>query len=804
MPGLPVQRTTFVGREAELAEMLRVAQGTRLLTLTGPAGVGKTRLAIEAARRMGETEIDSLCFVDLAPISEPELIEQAIIAALDGHQDPEREGMEIIAGLVGPKSLLLLDNCEHLINPVARLADALLREIPGAFILATSREPLDIAGEARYTVPPLIEEQSVRLFIERATRILPGFAPSAQAKATLSQLCRSLDGLPLAIELAAARVGQMSVEEIVSRLDNRFTLLTRSSHMVVPRHQTLESAIGWSYGLLEGEERPAFACLSVFAGGFEANAALEVAGCGFDILGRLVDKSMVAIDSGVNGRTRYRLLESLRQYSRQRLEKDGNTALARRRHFKYFAALASEGAGDLRGPRQAHWIDRLNEELANLRLALEWSETEDPGEGLAMAVDLIWFWRRGRAAEGRLWLLRLLAAGPSPRAHTRAAAVTAAADLAFLEGHRATAAHEADQALELWQQLDDPAGISSTLITKARSGTDSPPDQRSGRASTNALAEWRPLLLEALTAAKNSGDKSLVAESLMWLGQAESIGGRQEEARAHLQEAVTIAGVAGDVWTLAFILDSLGHLDYSQGRLEDGRAHHAESLELFNAARDPGMTAHAHAYLGLVRLAQGDAAAARRHFEVAMTMQGVSRPDPAVVGGFGLLAVGSGSFERALTLHGAVSSMPWAAGPPPIGPTAPVWPWLAAGMGPSDLETLPWIGAARRSLGQEAAAAAWRTGAAMRPAQVVAYALSDAGEPPEEGGSLTGREKEIAVLVASGLRNREIAEQLTISRRTVDAHVEHIRNKLGYQSRAQVATWATEQGLVRRAKPTRE
>jgi predicted ATPase/DNA-binding CsgD family transcriptional regulator len=802
MPGLPVQRTTFVGREVELAEMLRVSHGTGMLTLTGPAGVGKTRLAIEAARQMAETEIDSLCFVDLAPISEHEPVEQAVIAALGGHLDPGRSGIEIIASLVGPKSLLLLDNCEHLITAVAGFVDALLREVPGVFILATSREPLDIADEARYAVPPLVEEQSVRLFIERATRILPGFAPSGQAKATLAQLCRRLDGLPLAIELAAARVGQMPLEEIISRLDDRFTLLTRTNRTALPRHQTLESAIDWSYRLLDVEERAAFACLSVFAGGFDALAVEEVTGCGFDILGRLVDKSMVVTGSGVDGRARYRLLESLREYSHERLEEDGNAAFAKRRHFEHFAALARKAAGELRGPRQSYWVDRLNEEVANLRSALDGGQTEDPDDALAMAVDLIWFWKRGRGAEGRSWLLESAVAAPSQLGEIRAAALSAAAEFAFLEGHRATAAHEADQALELWRRVDDPAGISGALITKARSGTDNPPESRSGRASTSALAESRPLLEEALAAAKKAGNKNLVADSLMWLGQAESIGGRQEEARAHLQEAVTIARVAGDIWTLAFVLDSLGHLDYTQGHLEDGRAHHAESLELFDAARDPGMTAHAHVHLGLVTLALGDAGDARRHFELAM--EGVSRPDPALVGGFGLLAVRNGSFERALTLHGAVSTIPWPAGPPPIGPPAPVWVWLAAGTGPADLETLPWIRAARRSLGQEAAAAAWRVGAAMSSAQVVAYALSDAGEPPEEGGSLTGREKEIAVLVARGLRNREIADQLAISKRTVDAHVEHIRNKLGHQSRAQVAAWATEQGLVRHAKPTRE
>jgi predicted ATPase/DNA-binding CsgD family transcriptional regulator len=799
MPGLPVQRTTFVGREAELAEMLRIAHGTRMLTLTGPAGVGKTRLAIEAARRMGEIDIDSLCFVDLARISEPELIEQAMIAALGGHQDPGRAAIEIIAGLVGPKSLLLLDNCEHLIDPVARLADALLREVPDVFVLATSREPLDIAGEARYAVPPLIEEQSVRLFVERASRILPGFAPSREAKSTLAQLCRRLDGLPLAIELAAARVAQMPVEEIISRLDDRFALLTRSSRTASPRHQTLESAIDWSYGLLDVEERAAFACLSVFAGGFDATAAEQVTGCRFDILGRLVDKSMVVTGSGVDGRARYRLLESLREYSHERLEEDGNAAVAKRRHFEHFAALARQAAKELRGPRQAHWVDRLNEELANLRAALEWGRSEDPDAALAMAVDLAGFWMRGYDPEGRSWLLGLASAEQSARPETQAAALTWAAYFAFGLGDRATASKEVDQALELWRRLDEPAGIAFALITKARSSTDNPPDKHSGRASTGYLATQLPLLEEALREALRAGTKNLVAESLMWLGQAKSIAGRQEEARTHLQEAATIAGLAGDIWTRAFVLDSLGHLDYTEGHLEDGRARHAESLELFTAARDPGMTAHAHAYLGLVRLAQDVAADARRHFDAALTIRGIGalRADLAVVAGLGLLAVRNGSFERALTLHGVASFMPWGAGPPPIGPTAPVWAWVGTGAELADLEKLPWIGAARRSLGREAADAAWRAGAAMSASQIITYALSDAGELPEAGGPLTGREKEIAAMVARGHRNREIAELLMISRRTVDAHVEHIRNKLGHQSRAQVAAWATAQGLVK-------
>jgi DNA-binding CsgD family transcriptional regulator len=589
----------------------------------------------------------------------------------------------------------------------------------------------------------------------------------------------------------------MPVEEIISRLDDRFALLTRGGRTAVPRHQTLESAIGWSYGLLEVEDRRTFAYLSVFAVGFEAAAAKEVAGCTFNALDRLVDKSMVVAGHGVGGRAQYRLLESLRQYSHERLEEDGMAVEARQRHFEYFVALARKASVELYGARQDQWVDRLNEEMANLRAALEWGRSQDPDAALAMAVDLVRFWKRGHLAEGRSWLLGLASIAPSPRPETYAAALTEAADYAYRLADRSTAAREVDAALELWRRLGDPAGISRALTRKAVTGTDNPPEKHSGRASIGFLAGQRSLLEEALREARKAGNMNSVAECLMWLAQAKTVGGSYEEARADLLDAVKLVGLTGDFWRMAFVLYSFGHLDYTQGHLEDARAHYAESARLFRASRDPGMTVHALTFLGLVRLAQNDAADARLQFEMAMTMDGISGPSPVVVGGFALLAVRTGSFGRALTLHGAASSMPWAGGPPSIGPTAPLWPWVGAGTDLADLEKQPWIGAARRSLGREAADAAWRTGAAMSAAQAVAYALSDAGEPPEQGGTLTGREKEIAALVARGHRNREIAERLAISRRTVDAHIEHIRNKLGHQSRAQVAAWAVAQGLVK-------
>src|SRR5579864_6097733 len=305
MSELPHQLTTFIGRETELAEVLAAARRSRLVTLIGTGGVGKTRLAIEAARRLAEKEIDSIYLVDLAPLNDSDLLERTVIVALGGSQDPGDIPLETIVELLAaPRSLVLIDNCEHLIDPVARLSDKLLQSVPGLHVLATSREPLDITGEARYTVPPLSEEDGVRLFMERAHSVDHRLALTQDTRSSVVQLCRGLDGLPLAIELAAARAGQMPIGEIVSRLDDRFALLTKSGRIAEPRHQTLHAAISWSYDLLTSEERAAFACLSVFVGGFDTSAAEAVAACSFDVLGRLVDKSIVVPGTGVKGRAR--------------------------------------------------------------------------------------------------------------------------------------------------------------------------------------------------------------------------------------------------------------------------------------------------------------------------------------------------------------------------------------------------------------------------------------------------------------------------------------------------------------------
>lgn len=774
MSQLPVQLTSFIGREAELTELVSLARRYRLVTLIGPGGVGKTRLAIEAVSRLHaiEIEIESTYFVDLAPLREPGLLEPTLLAALGGRQDAGRTPLESIIGLLdSPRPVLLIDNCEHLIDPVARLVGRLLRTIEGLRVLATSREPLHVEGESRYLVSQLDDTAGVRLFVERARLVDSKFVLTKESRSTIARLCHELDGLPLAIELAAARVGQMPVGEILNRLDDRFALLTTSDRARLPRHRSLDAAIAWSYDLLHENERDAFACLSVFAGDFDPEAAETVTKCKFQELGRLVDKSMVVRNASREGHARYRLLETVRQYASERLNEGGKTHAVGANHFRYYAALAAKAAPELRAPQEMFWLDRLTDDVPNLRAALEWGLIEDPDAALTMGVDLIWFWhRRSHPAEGRSWLRRLAAAAPSPRPDTLAAALTQAADFAHWIGERDVAEVELGRALALWRQLGNPAGTSRALVVMALAAGHTEAD----------LAGSRSLLEEAVQQGRRVGDDHEIAEALSLLGLAVSMGGNHVEGRAHQNEAEAIARRIGDVPTLAWIIWRDAAAYFSEGQLGRARSRYEEGLELRSTGALTS-TDVAHAWLGRVRLAQNHEADARQHFEAALTLERALLREPVAIEGLAVLAGRHGRFERALKLLGAASSMPW---------------WGTRVELPA-IEIEQCMGAARGALGPEAADAAWQAGAAMTTTQAITYALSDADEPQAGDGPLTGREKEIATLVAGGLRNHEIAERLQISPRTVDAHVEHIRNKLGYRSRAQVAGWAIEQGLLK-------
>ena len=427
---LPLQLTSFVGREREIADVVSLLGRTCLLTLTGPGGSGKTRLALRAAALAGGFE-DGLLWVELASLSDPALVSRRVAKALGVPDAPGRSATEGLAEVLGARDILLvLDNCEHLIEACAELCDALLRLCPGLRILATSREALGVTGETVWTVPPLslpdpdrslefedVERcEAVRLFVERTEASTPGFSLTQENAPAVARLCVRLDGMPLAIELAASRTRVLSPSMIFDRLDDRFALLTGGGRTAVPRHRTLQATIEWSHGLLPENEKALLRRLSVFADGFVLEAAEAVCAGGgigeeevLDLLSRLADKSLAVVDAHSGAEARYRLMETIRQYARERLQEAGEEAGLQRRHADYFLAVARTAAPNLRGAGQSEWLTRLETEYDNLRAALAFygSASTDAEAFLRLTAELWWFWwLRGHFAEGRVWLER--------------------------------------------------------------------------------------------------------------------------------------------------------------------------------------------------------------------------------------------------------------------------------------------------------------------------------------------------------------------------------------------------------------
>ena len=436
---LPAQLTSFIGREKQIAHVTHLVRDHRLVTLIGAGGTGKTRLALQVASGLVDDFADGVCLVELAPLSEPQLLPQVVIQALELVQQSDVSLTDLLARYLEHRQLLLiLDNAEHLIEACAQLVDRLLKACPKLSILATSREVLTLASEVPYRVPSLAvpdptsdpsiealsEVESVRLFLERAAQVVPGLALTPSNAAAVVQICRRLDGIPLAIELAASRARAMSAEQIASRLGDAFHLLTGGSRADLPRHQTLKAAFDWSYDLLSHKERRLLQRLSVFAGGWTLEAAEVVGADGenalsdqairpgevLDLLTRLVDKSLVQAEPRL-GQERYSMLEIVRQYAHQRLLETGEDQAVRERHLACFAALTAQAEKHLRGESQVEWLDRLEDELGNMRAALEGSLGGDVERGLQIMADSMWFWWiRGLFYEGAGWLQTLLAA----------------------------------------------------------------------------------------------------------------------------------------------------------------------------------------------------------------------------------------------------------------------------------------------------------------------------------------------------------------------------------------------------------
>ncbi len=692
---LPAQASSFIGREAQLAEVRRLLEGSRLVTLTGPGGAGKTRLGLQAAAGLADGSGDGVWFVDLAPLQDGELAAAATASVLGIREDADRPITETLVEAVGDRSLLvLLDNCEHLIDACAKLADALLRGCPNIVLLATSREPLGVDGEHVYRVPPMAtpsegdgadairSTEAVRLFADRARQqgVRLGWDP--QAAEVAGRICRRLDGIPLAIELAAARLRVMPITELNARLDQRFSILTGGSRAALPRQQTLLAMVDWSWELLTPAERHVLAGLSVFAGGFDLAAAEAVTGgeivSADEVLGHLgalVDKSLVHYDTGVRdddpgvrdddtgvrddgtgtgddagpGPVRYRLLETVRQYAMRRLEgQDRATAdEVAAAHRDYYLGLARAAATRLVAREQAEWLDRLDLELDNLRAAIAFSlRRADATAGIGLTASLRIFWKaRGHASEG-VDSLRALLNLPDAQGATvlRGIALASAAYLLEQTGGYATAAEYCNEALAIARSAGDDRLAADAAAIRAFVLV------RQGR-----QAAALPLIAQTLELARRLGDPHLTARLLSARSYAVDLEGDHETAAADAAESLQLFRHAGDRREVGTMLGNLGYAEMSLGELDRARGHLRESLGIARELDDSYGVVYVTFNLGLAEYLTGSPGAAgalfAESFDLASRVQMHSGTAYALMG---LAMAGSGADPvRAARLHGA-------------------------------------------------------------------------------------------------------------------------------------------------------
>ena len=635
---LPQQVTSFIGREKELGELRGLLEKSRLVTLTGSGGCGKTRLALQAAAEILDGSGDGVWLVALASLSDANLVPQTVAGVLGLKEEPGKSLTETLTLHLKTKHLLLvLDNCEHLLSACATLSDSILRSCPKVLILATSREGMGTGGELTYRVPSLSlpdpkrettpeslsQFEAVRLFVERAQFHQPQFTVTNQNAPALASVCHRLDGIPLAIELAAARVRNLSVEEVNQRLDQRFRLLTGGSRTALPRQQTLRSLIDWSYDLLNEPEKALLCRLSVFSGGWTLESAEQV--CAgepvedwetLDLLTSLADKSLV-VPQQHDGVTRFRLLETVRQYARDRLLESGDRKQWRDRHLVHFLALAEEAEPELAGAEQQVRLERLEAEHDNLRAALEWSSEvgADPKAGLRLAGSVWRFWDvRGYLGEGRRWLAGLLAnipaGGGDGRSAIRAKALHGAGVLAYRQGDYPAAHALHEESLAIRREMGDRWGIAGSLNSLGNVAY-----EQGDYPAAHALFE------EGLAIRRELGARWGIARSLNILGIVAYEQGDYPAARALYKESLAIRRELGDRRGIALSLNNLGRVVHEQGDYPAARALHEESLAICRDVGDRRGIAGSLNNLGSVAYVQGDYPASRALFEESLAIR---------------------------------------------------------------------------------------------------------------------------------------------------------------------------------------
>ena len=759
---LPAEVASFVGRRRELADVKRALSRSRLVTLTGVGGVGKTRVAERVARDRRRAYPHGVWLVELAELSDPALLTETVLTALGIPNQPLGPALEALTdSLMSRHLLLVLDSCEHLLDAVVALSAGLLRRCPDVQILATSREPLRVVGEAVVSVPPmavpdpqrsggvaeLFGYDAVALFTERATAAVPDFVLSEDNFRAVASLCYRLDGLPLTIELAAGRLRSLSPAQILSKLDDQYALLSGVQRGRPERQQTLRACVEWSYRLCTSAEQRLWARLCVFAGSFELDAVEEV--CAGDVAGDeivdlmsgLVDKSIV-VRQELGTVVQYRLLEAIREFGLERLTEEGDTPALRMRHLQWYAALIHAAKAEWISERQEYWLRRLAAESANIRSALDFCLNEHGDANAVMEivaeVPLGCIWAHGALAEGRHWLDEALARS-SDATVQRVRALLRNSILATTGGEFARGEQLLDEARASIPHASDPIVLAQLHHAAAYLA------RQAGELS-RAISE----LEEALAISKGTADLDSYLDLLQALAFVASIEGQHEQSTACSTEIIQLTGPRG------------------------------ESLHRANALMAMGLDAWR----------KGDPIAAvklqRSNLEIRLRLRdrlGTALSLEPLAWGVGAL----GQHTRAAQLLGMTEVLWDSTGRS----TAAFVPELES-------EHDKCVAAARAALGDQAYEAAFRRGKQMRPAQALDRAQQTrrstrSRQVPSPGAaSLTSREEEIALLLAQGLSNKAIAKTLVIAQRTAETHVANILVKLGLTSRSQVGAWLAE------------
>jgi predicted ATPase/DNA-binding CsgD family transcriptional regulator len=823
---LPAPRSSFIGREREMLEVKRELETTRLLTITGAGGSGKTRLALEVARDLLETYSDGVWLVELALLSEEELVPKAVAEAVEVPERRDEPLADTLTEVLGSRELLLVvDNCEHLLEATARLVDVLLDSCPRLRILATSREGLGVEGEVRWPVPPLnapdpqysstvgeLERlESARLFLARARNRDPSFALTPDNAQAVAGICSKLEGIPLAIELAAARVGTLSLEQIFERLEGSLELLTRGGRTAEPRQRTIRGTLDWSHDLLCERERKVFRRLSVFVGGWPLEVSEVVVSDEsigesdvLELITGLVEKSLVIAElAATGGGVRYKLLDPVRQYALEKLEQSGEDEAIKRAHAEYFLALAEEAELELIGPREAEWFERLEGEIDNFRAALSWASEYGEAElvlRLAGALGSFWFWE-GYYREGRGWIEGALTREDPASALARAKALGVASLLASQLSDYARSRGAAEEGLRLTKVV--PTGD----IRRPFFVWNNPTNFFLNRLANVSMEEGDPerataLSEETLALSRQTNEVQGIVWSLLTLAIAATLCTDYRRAERLYAEGMNLARELDSAYARFLYLQNWGWTALLRGDPERATLLIEEAVELARERRRGfmGLLSRPLDNLGWAALLGGELGRAKAQLgeNLALSKElGDKGTLLMSLEGLACVAGAKGEAIRSARLFGAAESLQEA---------------VDYRLVPQERAVLePYRASVRSRLGAATWEEAFAEGGAMGLDRAIAYALSDekpskhlspvssrpsASSAPEFPAGLSPREVEVLRLVVEGLTNAQAAKELYLSPRTIETHLTSIYHKLGVSSRAAATRFALEHGLA--------